>query len=317
MEQPESSSPIGSRVQTPLKEQTTLEKSGELNKQIAPPTDIPLTKEDEAKINALLKEQTTLEKSGELNKQIAPPADISLTKEDQAKVDTLLREIDDRYREIPSRRLGALPDVQEKCLSLLLEAENALSKRPLERKDIITARLALTRVHIQLATATASQTSFAVPAGIIYIIAILVFLGIQFGWFNLMNMDKPVLVVGIPLPIWMWSVIGSFTSMLLRAGQLPFADSFEAIRWLCYRPIVGVVMGLMTYLMVVTGLLVFTGGANPKSPELLWVIAFLGSFSDTLSINLLQRLLGQFQVTGEDSKKPQDNVKTSTGKSQG
>src|SRR4029077_18040589 len=59
------------------------------------------------------------------------------------------------------------------------------------------------------------------------------------------------------------------------------------------------------------------GGANPKSPELLWVIAFVGSFSDTLSINLLQRVLGQSHVAGEDSKKQQENVKSSTGKSGG
>ena len=194
------------------------------------PADASIFPEGEPRIRPPLKEQTTPEKSGEPGKQVVPSADVPLTKGDQSKVDALLNEIEEGYREIPPR-LIKFPEAQERWLSLLPEAENALSKRPLERKDIIAARLAVTRVKIQLATTTASRTSFFVIVAIIYIMAILVVAGIGFGWLKYLNEEKPTLVLGVPLQIWVWSVIGSLTSMLLRAGRFPFSETSEALRW--------------------------------------------------------------------------------------
>ena len=54
-----------------------------------------------------------------------------------------------------------------------------------------------------------------------------------------------------PIIIWNTSIcidlvlIGSFTSVVLRAGQTPFVDFDEAIRWMLFRPIVGVSPGKM------------------------------------------------------------------------
>lgn len=64
-------------------------------------------------------------------------------------------------------------------------------------------------------------------------------------------------------------------------------------------------MGVLTYLMVVTGLIIFAGNTKTSTPELIWVIAFVGSFSDTLSINLLQKILGQFSPV-ENSNQVED-----------
>jgi hypothetical protein len=77
-----------------------------------------------------------------------------------------------------------------------------------------------------------------------------------------------------------------------------------------FRPIVGIVMGTLTYMMVVAGLLVFAQEAQPKTPELLWVVAFIGSFSDTLSIKLLQRVLGRFEVPGVGTDRKDLETKT-------
>ena len=62
-------------------------------------------------------------------------------------------------------------------------------------------------------------------------------------------------------------------------------------------------MGVLTYLMVTAGLIVFAGTANTQTPELLWIIAFVGSFSDNLSINLLQKILGKFVVENDKIRK--------------
>ncbi len=68
-------------------------------------------------------------------------------------------------------------------------------------------------------------------------------------------------------------------------------------------------MGVLTYLMLKAGLLVFTGQGTAQAPELLWVIAFVGSFSDTLSINLLQRLLGRFEPINMGQQVQQNSSK--------
>jgi len=120
------------------------------------------------------------------------------------------------------------------------------------------------------------------------------------------------LIFGIPLPIMVWSVVGSFTSMLFRAGQLPFSNPQEALRWLLFRPVVGIVMGLLTYLMVTAGLIVFAGTSKAQTPELLWVIAFVGSFSDSLSVNLLQKIVGKFQAAEAGSANPSASEKVGT-----
>jgi hypothetical protein len=98
--------------------------------------------------------------------------------------------------------------------------------------------------------------------------------------------------MGIPAAVWLWALIGTLTSMLLRAGAKPFADRVEAKRWLVYRPVVGVVMGVMIYLLLQAGLIVFTDQGQTQTEELVWVVAFFGGFSDSFSVNLLNRILG-------------------------
>ena len=106
-------------------------------------------------------------------------------------------------------------------------------------------------------------------------------------------------------------MVGSLTSKSLPAGDVPFSDSGEAISWLLFRPIVGIVMGVLIYLMLIAGLFVFADGTNPRTPKLLWVIAFVGGFSDGLFINLLQKLIGSFlptesQATLDNQQEPKE-----------
>ncbi len=67
-------------------------------------------------------------------------------------------------------------------------------------------------------------------------------------------------------------------------------------------------MGVLTYLMVIAGLIVFAGTANTQTPELIWIIAFIGSFSDNLSINLLQKLLGRFHIEELSDKQASNHI---------
>lgn len=220
-----------------------------------------------------------------------------LNESDVQRAQGLRSMLDDYYMQIPDQ-LRDLPGAQERCLELLSAAEQCLTP-PIFRANIINARLALTKIDIEIRRSKSAKSSFGIVVFIVYLFAVMVFVGMQSGILSV-NIDGKTmnsqLVMGIPLPIVVWSIIGSLTSMLIRAGNFPFADRTEAMRWLFFRPIVGLVMGVLTYLMVVAGLIVFAGNANPQTPELLWVIAFVGSFSDTLSINLLEKLLGKFEA---------------------
>ncbi|MGR9115818.1 MAG: hypothetical protein ACU85E_08630 [Gammaproteobacteria bacterium] len=226
-----------------------------------------------------------------------------LSKSDYDRVNRLRQSIDENYERIPIS-LRDLPDAQGRCLELLSEAEQCLTP-PINRKSIIDARLALTKLEIEIRRSQSAKTSFVVVAAIVYVFALAVGGFVAAGVITV-GVDAKVLnarlIMGVPLPIWVWGVIGSLTSMLLRAGHFPFTDRSEAYRWLLFRPIVGVVMGVLTYLMVIAGLIVFAGTSSTQTPELLWIIAFVGSFSDDLSINLLQKILGRFQVEDNSNK---------------
>lgn len=165
-----------------------------------------------------------------------------LSESENNRVNDLIAIIAERYREIP-KELRDLPDAQEKCLQFLLEAEFSLTP-PIKRKNIINANLALTRIDIELGRSKTSKYSFFLVAGIVYLLAVII-AGLTITHVITAGATAKELnanlFIGIPLPIWLWGMIGSITSMLLRAGQFPFTNRLEASRWLLFRPIVGCV----------------------------------------------------------------------------
>lgn len=216
-------------------------------------------------------------------------------------------DIERYYNQLPAV-LKSDPQAQEECLEKLLAAERILANPELTREDIIDARQAVTRVAINFARLESARFSYTLVLGIIYVGGIvgggLGFLGYRFGWFSPGATD--LYFLSVPFPVWLWALIGSFTSMLFRAGHLPFNDRAEAIRWALFRPVVGVVMGVLAYLLLRAGLIVFTGGQDTQTPELVWVIAFVGAFSDTLSVNLLQRVIGNVALDTTMAREPED-----------
>jgi hypothetical protein len=226
-----------------------------------------------------------------------------------------------------SKKLGGLsPEVYERCMRLLeksgIEIANCtkfkdfiLSDSESEECQIRFIKIGgfISDVKFELNKNKANRNSFIIVVIITYIFAIIIYTAYHSGYINWTTNAEDwnkMPVLGIPQPVWIWAIIGSLTSMLLRSGQNPFSDFNEALRWLLFRPIVGVIMGVMTYLMLTTGLIVFVGpteAATPQTPQLIWVIAFLGSFSDTLSINLLESILGKFPTKEEKKIETEGN----------
>ncbi|MDT7806643.1 MAG: hypothetical protein QOJ70_456 [Acidobacteriota bacterium] len=118
-------------------------------------------------------------------------------------------------------------------------------------------------------------------------------------------------VFGVPLSVILWGAAGSLAAILYRfyteQGQIRFAAEF---RWLIARPIIGIIMGAVVYLALISGMvLVSTNGAGaasgtPVSPdgivpapgirmEAFWIIAFLAGFSDKFYLGVIDLLVAR------------------------
>lgn len=124
---------------------------------------------------------------------------------------------------------------------------------------------------------------------------------------------------GVPLSVILWGAAGSLAAILYRfykeQGQIRFAQEF---RWLIARPIIGIIMGAVVYLALISGLvLISTSGGAPADPavsaegavtssgvrmEAFWIIAFLAGFSDKFYLGVIDLLVARtVRTTEKDS----------------
>ena len=108
--------------------------------------------------------------------------------------------------------------------------------------------------------------------------------------------DNIIPLLEIPLPILLWSTIGSFTAILYRFNNSGDIELHDPMRWLFTRPLTGIVMGIVTYYVFTLGLTTVSSETidTTKSPVIFWVVAFLSSFSDRFVDGLLRSLVGKF-----------------------
>jgi hypothetical protein len=127
-------------------------------------------------------------------------------------------------------------------------------------------------------------------------------------------------ILGVPFPIIVWGGVGSFAAILHRFYKSPRRINLEIeLRWLFARPIIGIVMGSVSYLALVSGALVFSATPSQDlAAELdvsaeqwqFWVVAFLGGFSDKFYEKIIEWLTGTFTAgssnTAEDENPEND-----------
>jgi len=108
-------------------------------------------------------------------------------------------------------------------------------------------------------------------------------------------------ILQIPLPILLWSAIGSFAAILYRFNKSGDIELQDPLRWLFTRPLTGLVMGIVGYLMLSIGFL--AAGVKDTSSfsttVVFWLTAFISGFSDRFADTLLRSLVGHF---GGDDK---------------
>jgi len=113
-----------------------------------------------------------------------------------------------------------------------------------------------------------------------------------------LNGDTAPPVLGVPWCVLFWSFVGSFAAILYRFTNAGDQELEDPLRWLFSRPLTGVVMGSITYLVIKAGFL--TLGTSPRegvtlgNNDVMWLLAFLAGFSDRFAESLLQTLVGRF-----------------------
>jgi hypothetical protein len=219
----------------------------------------------------------------------------------QQRAESLIRDLDALYEKIEGM---TRPRVTSVAIDNMKHAEILLRNDRATLEDVIMARalLAKTRIEIQAASQHEDESFSVRFAGVVYGVcaATVVVCALVYWYFNPdLNGGESLgrTFVGVPAFVWIWSAIGTITAMLLRASEIRLEGWGVASRWLMCRPVVGISTGVLLYLVLQAGLLVVSSASSENAvprPELLYLISYLGGFSDTVSVAIIQRLMGQF-----------------------
>jgi hypothetical protein len=118
------------------------------------------------------------------------------------------------------------------------------------------------------------------------------------GQVALSELKLPLL--GIPWPVIVWSLIGSFAAMIHRFNQRPIYDFGDTVKWMLTRPVQGIVLGSAFYFVLVSGLFLLTGGSAEDTSslimadEVILVLCFLVGFSDRFANSVFNALVDRY-----------------------
>lgn len=210
----------------------------------------------------------------------------------------------DKYFDIVAETLYENSSLQDESMKRLQDAKEILRKN--EGDDLAwtlsLAQYEVRRVHVAIAKEqqlqrNESQLRWIVPILVLVYVVIVILLVIFGG--SAWTTTTEIPIIGIPLSVILWSVIGSIAAMLYRFYTSRKTKTPDEIRWLIARPIIGIIMGALSYLAIISGLFIFgsTVGATPDPstirPQLLWVVSFLGGFSDKFFESIINFAVGK------------------------
>ena len=138
---------------------------------------------------------------------------------------------------------------------------------------------------------------------IIYVVVLLLIVGIVSAL--LWNKPDPIIMY-VPVPILEWAFVGSMIAVLyhLAYRKKVWDSNLGLYTWVIAKPIIGLVMGALVYFLALGGGKLLNAPADAfKGDQIHWLnaIAFIGGFSDELSIGLINRIVDQ--TLGKDGRK--------------
>lgn len=141
-----------------------------------------------------------------------------------------------------------------------------------------------------------------------YSIAFLVIIG---GGTYLLWDKHSFSIAYVPIDILEWAFIGGMIGVLYKLSYYPHTiERANFAAWIIAKPIIGVVMGGLIYFLAVSGSIFLNGSSSIKNTELLDVFAFIGGFSDRLTISLINQILDKsFGDDEDDNSSRKRNVR--------
>ena len=136
---------------------------------------------------------------------------------------------------------------------------------------------------------------------------------------RLEQVNEPLLLLGIPPSVLLWSFFGSFAALLMRFIRRKFWAVSDLFKWFLARSLVGFIMGAILYLVVIAGFFIFgtvigsptEGLSTLPRPEIIWLLAFFCASNDKIAERVLSTVTGQairlFESLNELGEEPSED----------
>lgn len=162
--------------------------------------------------------------------------------------------------------------------------------------------LDLAKLDEDKTTQTTRFVIWAMRGSVIFMVLVAVLYNIVWIYFKTDIFE--ILMLGIPLSVVVWGLVGSFASMLYRFNRLATHEFGDVIKWVETRPVQGVILACAFYLVLMSGEFLFTGGASTTSrtaqsgvlhsENFILLMSFLIGFSDKLADSVFNALIDKY-----------------------
>jgi hypothetical protein len=131
--------------------------------------------------------------------------------------------------------------------------------------------------------------------------------------FNQLSFD----VAWVPIWVLEWGFLGGMVAVIYRLSyqRKRFVNLPQLGTWVIAKPLIGIVMGALVYLLAVSGQLYLNSGVQGASgtisnnPQLFCAIAFIAAFSDRWSIDLIEQFTRKTGLAEDDQAVTPEPVK--------
>lgn len=179
------------------------------------------------------------------------------------------------------------------CRSLLREAENLTEQASLESELRYAGELI--ELASRLTNAIRNDSRVVLIYTIIGLIAIAILAVLTWNQWSAIAFGTAIF--GVPIGVFIWSGIGGYMSVPYRYVFQQEEFQEPTVKWLVIRPIMGLVLGVVTYFAFSISLLLLDSNLNSsllKEREIIYLfIAFFAGFSDRFAIFLLESIIGR------------------------
>jgi hypothetical protein len=109
--------------------------------------------------------------------------------------------------------------------------------------------------------------------------------------------NKPdYFIMYVPVPILEWAFVGSMVAVIYRLSyrKIIWNGSIGLYTWVIAKPMISLFMGALVYFLALGGgKLLGAPSEALKGEQVYWlcVVAFIGGFSDELSLGLIKRIV--------------------------